>query len=57
MPKEPFPLKIDKKILEWVREQAQSSNRSVNNFIETELKKLMQNAEFEKEHLSNDKGI
>jgi hypothetical protein len=51
MPKEPFPLKIDKKILEWVREQAQSSNRSVNNFIETELKKLMQDSEFQKEHI------
>jgi len=37
MPKEGFPLRIDDSLLDWLREEAQKVNRSVNNFIETVL--------------------
>lgn len=42
MPKEAFPLKIDKAILDKIRELASEQNRSVNNYIETLLKKKVE---------------
>lgn len=42
MPKEAFPLKIDKDTLTIIRSKASGENRSTNNYIETLLKEKVE---------------